>query len=308
MAAPSRRCPTCRRSRGTRFSRRCRRSTSEFPHARPVRVENLPYHLTPWKAGGFKAWDFCRLAAHDRCRRSDRRGCSSLTALPDLSALTSLQTLNLGRLASWLLPHGAARPVGAHVAADAQPHELQIPSRRCPTCRRSQTLDLCECKSLTAPARPRGAHVAAEGSTSWLLPHGAGRPVGAHVVADAVPRYCRSFTALPVVGARARCRRSTSVAAAPSRRCPTSRRSRRCRRSTSSCCESLTALPDLSALTSLQELNLVAATPSRRCPTCRRSRRSRNAGRPVIYAVEGCLIISGSRTTATAHRLTVIQW
>ena len=45
----------------------------------------------------------------------DLSRCESLTALPDLSALTSLQTLNL-----WLqLPHGAARPVGAHVAAVA---------------------------------------------------------------------------------------------------------------------------------------------------------------------------------------------
>ena len=44
--------------------------------------------------------------------------CKSLTALPDLSALTSLQTLSLGGCSSL---HGAARLVGAHVAADAQP-------------------------------------------------------------------------------------------------------------------------------------------------------------------------------------------
>ena len=86
---------------------------------------------------------------------------------------------------------------------------------------------------------PRVVHVAEDAQPQWLqIPHGAARPVGAHVAADA----------------------QSSVAAAPSRRRPTCRRSRRCRRSTS---------PRHCPVTSLQ-INLA---PSRRCPTCRRSRR-----------------------------------
>ena len=80
------------------------------------------------------------------------------TALPDPSALTSLQAQP-----PWLqIPHGAARSLGAHVAADARALIAAYPltalpdlsaltslqklnlercrsSRRCPTCRRSQT-------------------------------------------------------------------------------------------------------------------------------------------------------------------------
>ena len=57
-------------------------------------------------------------------------------------------------------------------------------------------------------------------------------------------------------------------------------------------CKSLMALPDLSALTSLQALNLDGCSPSRRCPTCRRSRRFRPQGggpvsRSTPQAVEG---------------------
>ena len=188
------------------------------------------------------------------------------------SALTSLQTLSLGnpsrtdlgahvllRLTSWK-SHGAARPVGAHLAADAQPRGLQ-------------------------------------------LPHGAARPVGAHVPADAQPLCCGS-----------------------SRRCLTPRRSQtfkvglpnhlkpweaggfkaglhhrrlaarlhrdrpvRVPRATLpewlSRCTSvqtlnlelpashLTALPDLSALTSLQRLDLTWLQLPHGCPTSRRSRR-----------------------------------
>ena len=81
-------------------------------------MEYLPNHLTPWKAGGFKAWDFITdgwpldsteidLSGYagatlpewlSRCTCVQTLylwGCSSLTALPDLSALTSLQTLDL---------------------------------------------------------------------------------------------------------------------------------------------------------------------------------------------------------------------
>ena len=111
--------------------------------------------------------------------------CGSLTALPDLSALTSLQTLNLDDACD--SPHGAARPVGAHVAADAQPRTL-----------------------------------------------------------------LQSLTALPDLSAL------TSLQTLNLERC-----------------KSLTALPDLSALTSLQTLSLYDCTPSRRCPTSRRSQTSR---------------------------------
>ena len=79
---------------------------------------NLPNHLTPWKAGGFKAWDFITdgwpLDSTDidmsfyggatigewlsRCtsvQALNLRECRSLTALPNLSALKTLKTLNL---------------------------------------------------------------------------------------------------------------------------------------------------------------------------------------------------------------------
>ena len=76
-----------------------------------------------------------------------------------------------------------------------------------------------------------------------LLPHGAARPVGAHVAADARPHSCRSLTALPDLSALTSLQTLDLSSAAPSRRCPTSRRSPRCRRSASK-----------------------AAGPSRRCP------------------------------------------
>ena len=130
-----------------------------------LKVNGLPQHLTPWKAGGFKAWDFItdgwpldstviNLLGYrgatlpewlSRCtsvQTLNLGGCESLTALPDLSALTSLQELNLETYKSYAATpnHGAVRPVGAHVAAVAQPRRL-------------------------------------------LLPHGAVRPVGAHIAA-----------------------------------------------------------------------------------------------------------------------------
>ena len=78
----------------------------------------LPNYLKPWKAGGFKVWDFItdgwpldstEINLHgyagatlpewlSRCtsvQTLNLQWCRSLTALPDLSALTSLQTLNL---------------------------------------------------------------------------------------------------------------------------------------------------------------------------------------------------------------------
>merc|ERR1712167_547698 len=80
--------------------------------------DNLPNHLKPWEAGGFKAWDFItdgwpldsteiNLSRYggatlgewlSRCtsvQTLNLRHCESLTALPDLSALTSLKKLNL---------------------------------------------------------------------------------------------------------------------------------------------------------------------------------------------------------------------
>ena len=76
-----------------------------------LKVKDLPNHLTPWEAGGFKAWDFITdgwpldsteidLSGYggatlpewlSRCtsvQTLDLHGCSSLTALPDLSALS----------------------------------------------------------------------------------------------------------------------------------------------------------------------------------------------------------------------------
>ncbi len=79
---------------------------------------SLPDRLTPWEAGGFKAWDFITdgwpldsteidlrgyggatlpewLSRCTSVRIVDLSYCYYLTALPDLSALTSLKTLNL---------------------------------------------------------------------------------------------------------------------------------------------------------------------------------------------------------------------
>ena len=76
----------------------------------------LPNGLTPWKEGGFKAWDFITdgwpldsteidlsfyggatlpewLSRCTSVQTLNLSDCSSLTALPDLSALTSLKTL-----------------------------------------------------------------------------------------------------------------------------------------------------------------------------------------------------------------------
>ena len=128
---------------------RCRCSTSvaaaSHGAARPVGVTDLnaypPDHLEPWKANGFKAWDFitdgwpldstvidlsATAAPHSRsgCRGARRADAQPLLpqilTLPDLSALTSLKTLNL----HGCTPHGAARPRRSR--ADAQPPWLQL--------------------------------------------------------------------------------------------------------------------------------------------------------------------------------------
>ena len=198
----SRRCPTCRRSprcRNSTFwaanpsrlcsvyrrSRRCRRSTSgtatsltALPDLSASNTSrwwsHLPNHLTPWKAGGFKA-----LGLHHR----------------------RLQTLNEIYLSG-------SRRLPDRIVAVAV-HEAQTldqvtatPSRRCPTFRRSR-----RCRRSTSMA----AHPS---------------------------RRC------PTCRRSRRCRRSAWVPADPSRRCPTCRRSRRCSRSAPCTCKSLTALPD----------------------------------------------------------------
>ena len=80
---------------------------------------------------------------------------SSLTVLPDLSALTSLQTLATAP------SRRAARPVGAHVAEDAQPRDRPhgataaaegAPSPGCRGDAQLQRLNLC-CNSTAATCR-----------------------------------------------------------------------------------------------------------------------------------------------------------
>ena len=164
-ADPSRRCPICRRSR------RCRNSiwkAADLPHdrARPVgaHVAAVPHQLaacslpvgaarmerrsaltdalaertrfrhegpkrppmTPREAGGFKAWEFIEDCGgrptsrrSRRCRRStsDEQAAPRLRSRSDVAHARALQSL-APRLLQ--IPHGAARPVGAHVAADAQ--------------------------------------------------------------------------------------------------------------------------------------------------------------------------------------------
>ena len=239
QAHPSRRrCPTSRRSRRCRTCLTTCSSLTALPDL---------------------------IGAHVAADAQPPMACSSLTALPDLAALTSLQTLNLGNCSSltalpdlWRSrrcrrstslycssPHGAARPVGAQVAADALPRWLQVPH---------------------GAARPLGAHVDEDAQPQLVqLPHGAARPVGAQVTAEAQLNieWCsscrRSRLLLTALTCRrsSRCRSSTSNGAYPSRRCPTCRRSLHCRRSTSDeYCSSLTALPDLSALTDLKVKHL----------------------------------------------------
>ena len=118
-----------------------------LPHgaARPVLgALGLPTCLTPWEAGGFKAWDFITdgwpLDSTEIDLDARRRHSKWL------SRCTSVQTLNLELLR---IPHGSARPVGAHLAADAQPLWLQLPH---------------------GAARPIGAHLAADAQPlgGWL--------------------------------------------------------------------------------------------------------------------------------------------
>ena len=140
--------------------------------------------------------------------------CKSLTALPDLSALTSLQTLRLGgaalspaprtqvaALRSLQIPHGAARPVGAHVAA-----ELNLISCKSLMALLGlsgltslQTLDLHHCFSLTALPDLSALTSLLTLNLERCIPHGTARPVG-DVAADARPQLLQVLhgAALPI--------------------------------------------------------------------------------------------------------------
>ena len=266
-ATPSRRCPICRRSR------RCRRSGSNADPSRRCPT--------------------CRRSR--RCRRSTSV-CSSLTALPDLSALTSLQDAHLySANPSRLLPD----LLGAHVlkvknlpasAPDAHRGRRSTSStasrrRMIPNCGKTSDGWPHECGSRASNANGR--------STCQDLKYGATFPAVAVGGARAADRSGLSERAAPsrrcpTCRRSRRCRRSTSVTAAPSRRCPTSRRSRRCRRSTSMAAGNPSRRCPTSRRRShvccrrSRPVSLTAAsmsTPSRRCPTCRRSRRCRRSTR-----------------------------
>ena len=159
-----------------------------------------------------------------RCRSS-----TSVTAAPSRRCPTCRRSRRCRRSISVIATplYGAARSVGAHVAAGAHLRDCNS-SRRCPAwdfitdcCRRRSTS--INCKYLAALPGLSAVTVAADAQSSVTSPHGAARPL-----------------------------RSIAARRRASPHCPTSRRSRRCRRSTS-----------------------VAANPSRRCPTCRRSQTSR---------------------------------
>ena len=160
--------------------------------------------------------------------------CESLTALADLSALTSLKTLDLYECSSLTaLPDLSALTSLQALNLTLCSSLTALPDLSALTrCRRSSS-----CLAPSRRTRPLGAYVAA--TSSWVAtlvaagqPHDAARPLGAQR-RDAQPLYCSSLTALPDLSAL------TSLKTLNLRYC-----------------ESLTALPDLSALTSLQTLDL----------------------------------------------------
>ena len=190
----------------------------EQPHgtARPLgvqelKVEYLPDHLTPWKAGGFKAWGFItdgwpldsteidltryggatlpEWLSRTSVQTLNLSYCKSLTALPDLSALTSLQTLSLdGCKSLTALPDSAPRlqtlDLGYCESLTALP-DLSLTSL--------QRLDLRGCESHARPVVPRPEGRAAAAAPAGV---GGGRAQELHILHQ-VPARSTRLSGLP---------------------------------------------------------------------------------------------------------------